>query len=287
MATIFEATTCQTHSLKQIFDTLNCLVTDYNIIITPPQYKDKNSKEKKLGGIYIREVNPAETVFIHCKLDADKFEEYKYNYTEDKLIVGINSTNLLKCIKCMSGGDTMTWRIYENNLNKLEMTLKSEKDTKIFRINLMDIDYREINLEDIEPDYMVSLPSQEFQSNCKNISTWTEIIDIKCNGKNVILSGDGEIGDFDIILNEQTDGLTIRRCKKKDENQNLIVQGLYELKYITIFTKCTSLSDYVTFFLRNDYPIIIEYEIKSVVHDDETFGILKLVLSQNKPNNLY
>ena len=58
-------------------------------------------------------------------------------------------------------------------------------------------------------------------------------------------------------------------------NTNEIVQGLFELKFLLIFTKCTNLCNQVTLFLKNDYPIILTYQIASL-------GEIKLVLSPSK-----
>ena len=60
-------------------------------------------------------------------------------------------------------------------------------------------------------------------------------------------------------------------------NSNEIVQGLFELKFLLIFTKCTNLCNQVILFLKNDYPIIVTYQIA-------TLGEIKLVLSPSKAN---
>ena len=48
-----------------------------------------------------------------------------------------------------------------------------------------------------------------------------------------------------------------------------------ELKFLLIFTKCTNLCNQVTLFLKNDYPIILTYQIANL-------GEIKLVLSPSK-----
>ena len=55
-------------------------------------------------------------------------------------------------------------------------------------------------------------------------------------------------------------------------NNNHIIQGNFNLKYLVLFTKCTNLSNTVELYLKNDYPLIIKYTVASI-------GSIKLCLS--------
>jgi hypothetical protein len=66
----------------------------------------------------------------------------------------------------------------------------------------------------------------------------------------------GEIGQVEIGVGETNGWLSI---VSTSSNTNEIVQGLFELKFLLIFTKCTNLSNQLTLFLKNDYPIIVNY----------------------------
>jgi proliferating cell nuclear antigen len=286
MAPLFELRTSQTQTndIKTLIDTLNCLVTDCNITFYPFHIKSENSlteeNEEKIGGVVFSELNKSQSVLIDCKLDADKFEYYKYNHKEEKLTIGINLQNLLKFMKCMSNFDIMTWKIEKDDINKLIMILENAKETKEFRINLMDLDYKEYNIDKVDFPYIVDAPSQEFQRNIKDAisaSDKSEKVEIKCTEENVMLSGSGESGEYIFILNQEKDGIVI--YKNSDVNEE-IVQGLFELKYLSIFTRCTSLCERITVYLKNEYPLIVKYTVSNL-------GELKLVLSQSKKTNLY
>ena len=53
---------------------------------------------------------------------------------------------------------------------------------------------------------------------------------------------------------ESLGGLQIQMTSE----DNIIVQGIYDLKYLSIFTKCTYLCNNKYVF-ENDYPLVIEY----------------------------
>ena len=159
------------------------------------------------------------------------------------------------------------------------MILESEKEKKIFKINLMDLEDVDYPIEPVKLPYSIILPTQDFQNYCKNMMAATDKIDIKCVNDNLFLSGKGELGviDFELTASNVSSGLTI---VKNTDNVNEIVQGTFELKYLIIFTRCSSLCSHVNLFLKNNYPLIIQYSVAKL-------GQIKFVLSQSKPKLLY
>jgi proliferating cell nuclear antigen len=57
------------------------------------------------------------------------------------------------------------------------------------------------------------------------------------------------------------------------EGNKEVIQGVFSLKYLSIFTKCTNLSSLVEIYLKNSYPIILQYSIASM-------GTVRLCLAQ-------
>ena len=208
------------------------------------------------------------------RLDADKFDVYKYNYSKKKLSLGIDINNLLKCLKCMSHFDIMTWIVDDEDINKLSIILESndKKEKKTFKLNLMDIEQDTYEISPIQFPYLITLSSQDFQKYCKDMATTTDKIEIKATSNKLYLSGKGEIGQIEFEIGESNGGLSIFSTST---NNNEIVQGLFELKFLLIFTKCTNLCNYLTLFLKNDYTIIVNYQIASL-------GEIKLILSPSK-----
>lgn len=272
MVYILELKTTQTAAIKVLTDTLNSLLTDVNFVFYP-------NSENQTGGLIIKEVNKTGTILVYVRLDADKFDSFNYNYHKNKISLGINLSNLLKCLKCMSHYDTMIWAIDSDDINKLIIILESteRKEKKTFKLNLMDLIEEKYEVEPIDFPYSITLPSQDFHKYCKDMFSATEKMEIMCTSNKVIFSGAGELGHIDFEVAETNGGLTI------ETNQNCrdeIVQGLFELRFLMIFTKCTNLCNTVTLYLKNDYPLIIKYDIS-------VLGSIKLVLSPSKNDDKY
>ncbi len=236
--------------------------------------KTDGEKKKTIGGVVLKEVNKTGKILVYMRLDADKFDVYKYNYHKKKLTLGIDIGNLLKCLKCMSHFDTMSWLVDDEDINKLIVVLESveRKEKKTFKLNLMDIEEETYDITPIQFPYSITLPSPDFHKYCKDMAGSTEKIEIKATSKKLFFSGKGEIGNVEFEVGETNGGLQI---VSTTANTNEIVQGLFELKFLLIFTKCTNLCNQVTLFLKNDYPIIVTYQIAAL-------GEIKLVLSPSK-----
>jgi len=311
MVYILELKTTQASAIKIVTDAINSLLTDANFDFYPyyienndsndnssdsennsnyesdsdnESSENKKNKEKKnkqlngnkktIGGVILKEVNKTGKILVYMRLDADKFEVYKYNYHKKKLSLGMDIGNLLKCLKCMSHFDTMTWLVDDEDINKLIVILESteRKEKKTFKLNLMDIEEETYDISPIQFPYSITLPSQDFHKYCKDMASSTDKIEIKATSNKLFFSGKGEIGNIEFEVGETNGGLSIISTTS---NTNEIVQGLFELKFLLIFTKCTNLCNQVTMFIKNDYPIIITYQIAAL-------GEIKLVLSPTK-----
>jgi proliferating cell nuclear antigen PCNA len=254
-------------------DAIHSLLTDANFDFYPYNIIDEETEETKIGGVVLKEINKTGKILVYMRLDADKFDVYKYNYHKKKLTLGIDIQNLLKCLKCMSNFDTMSWVVDDEDINKLMIILESSerKEKKTFKLNLMDIEESSYDIDPIQFPYSITLPSIDFHKYCKDMSASTEKIEIKVTNNKLFFSGKGEIGNIEFEVGETNGGLSIISTST---NMNEIVQGLFELKFLLIFTKCTNLCNHVTLYLKNDYPIIVSYQVAAL-------GEIKLVLSQS------
>ena len=233
---------------------------------------------KQIGGLVMKELNKSGSILVYSKLDAEKFDKYIYTYDKKKITIGVNLDNLLIILKCMTNLDKMTWALDDEDINKLIIILENtdKKEKKIFRLNLSDLDEEKIEVDTIEFPYSAYFPSSDFHKYCKDMSLITEKIEIKCTNNKVSFGIKGaEICDADFEISESNGGLSI---EVNTDNKNEIVQGVFSLKWLNVFTKCTNLSPQVILYLKNDYPLIIQYSVAAL-------GVVKFVLSQKDTKN--
>ena len=99
-----------------------------------------------------------------------------------------------------------------------------------------------------------------------------EFVEMKNIGNQVFLSCKGEFCSQETILSDNENYSCINRTDKSESSSNQIVQGVFNLKYLVLFTKCTNLCNTVELYLKNDYPLIVQYLVASL-------GVVKLAVS--------
>ena len=257
---IFDVKTVQSVAIKILIEALKEILTDANLIVDET-------------GIKLVAMDSTKSVLIYMKLNSEKFESF---YCKEKISIGINMFNLYKLIKTINTSDTLSFFIHKNDTNKLGIKLNNnEKNTEtIYKLNLLDISQEEINIPPAEFDSELTMPSQDFQKLIRdmvNISTETEI---KSSGNTLIFSCQGDFASQTTILGETQNGLQFIH----NLSDEYLVQGIFSLKYLLLFIKCTNLCNQIQLYIKNDYPLIIQYTIASL-------GIIKLCLAPKIDTN--
>ena len=253
---IFNIKTVQTGAIRILIESLKEILTDANFTIDSE-------------GIKLIAMDSTHTVLIHMKLLQEKFE---YFYCLNKINIGINMSNFFKLIKTMSNNDTLTLFIEKNNENQLGIKIHNdEKNSQTtYKLNLLDIQDDTINIPAAEFDTELTFPSNDFQKIIRDMINIAENIEIKSIGNKLILSCEGDFASQETILGETNNGIQFSTCKEPEYP----IQGIYSLKYLILFTKCTNLCNIINIYIKNDYPLIIKYNIASI-------GDIKLCLAPN------
>ena len=251
---IFNIKTVQSGAVRILIEALKEILTDGNITV------DSN-------GIKLIAMDSTHSVLIHLKLEAQNFEYFKCN---NPITIGLNMLNLFKLIKTMTNSETLTLFIEKNNENQLGIIIhNSEKNSQTtYKLNLLDIENKELNIPPAEFDTELTFPSSDFQKIIRDMINISDKIDIKSIGNKLVLSCNGDFASQETVLGETDNGVQFTSCKSSEYP----IQGLYSLKYLILFTKCTNLCNIINIYIKNDYPLIIKYNIASI-------GDIKLCLS--------
>tara|TARA_B100001094_G_scaffold332511_1_gene404939 strand:- start:1081 stop:1884 length:804 start_codon:yes stop_codon:yes gene_type:complete len=221
------------------------------------------------SGIKLMAMDSTRTILIHMKLEEGNFEFF---HCPNKIVVGVNMLNFFKLIKTMGNSESLTLFIEKNNENKLGILINnSEKNSQtIYKLNMMDIPDENITIPPASFDTELSLPSGDFQKIIRDMINIGENIEIKSIGSQLILNCSGDFASQETILGETNNGLKYKQAA----DESLPIQGLFSLKYLILFTKCTNLCNQINIYIKNDYPLIIKYLVASL-------GTIKLCLAPN------
>jgi len=241
-----EIKTVQATAIKILIEALKELLTETTI-----EFDD--------SGMKIIAMDTSHVVLVHLKLEACKFEYY---HCTNSISIGVNMLNMHKLIKTINSNDTLTFFMDQDDVNHLGIKIENgEKNTKTtYKLNLYDLDNETINIDPAEFNSVITLPSVDFQKICRDMHNIAEYVEIKNINNQLVFSCKGEFCQQETIITEsETRGNTIT-----SKNSNEIVQGVFSLKFLSIFCKATNLTNTVELYLKNDYPFIVKYSVASL-----------------------
>jgi proliferating cell nuclear antigen len=99
-------------------------------------------------------------------------------------------------------------------------------------------------------------------------------VEITSSGVDLIFKCIGDFAEQETVISENN-GTSNMKVHKSSGNTTEIVQGIFQLKHLVLFTKCTSLCPSIELYLKNDYPLILRYTVANL-------GEVKLVLAPMK-----
>jgi proliferating cell nuclear antigen len=218
-------------------------------------------------GIKICTMDNTHTILIHLRLDSSKFEHY---YCDGKKLVGINMLNLNKIIKTVNNNDTISFFMNRNNCNILGIQIENtdKNANRITYMNLLDLENNNMEIPSVKFNSVITLPSSDLQKICRDVNGIADYLEIKNINNQLILSCKGDFCSQEISISD-SEQILVEHTEDKEKE---IFQGVFNLKYLVLFTKCTNLSNTVELYLKNDYPLIIRYTVGSL-------GEIKLCLA--------
>ena len=254
-----EIRTVQSAAIKTLVEALKELLTDVVL-------------EADDNGLRIVAMDTARVVLVHLKLEAERFE---YFHCESPLHLGINMINFHKLVKTVGNSDTLTLYVESGDTNHLGIKIDSmEKNSRtVYKLNLLDMESNTISVGPTQFDDVIVLGSSEFQKLCRDMHNLADAVEIKVVNNEVTFSCKGDFSTQETVLcngclqknNADADMASTAQTEKSD-----ITQGMFSLKYLVMFTRCTNLSSNVQLYLKNDYPLIVRYNVSSI-------GEIKLV----------
>lgn len=251
---ILEVKTVQAAAFRILTEALKEILTDANFVFDET-------------GLKVMAMDSSHTVLVHLKLTADNFEYY---HCPNKKILGINMINFFKLIKTMGNSDTLTLYIDHDDESTLGIKIENSEKNSItkYKLNLMDLHEDNISIPPAVFDSVITMPSVDFQKICRDMHNLSDNIEIRSLENQIIFSCKGHFASQETIIGETNSGLSF----VKNQNPEEIVQGIFALKHLVLFSKCTNLCSSIELYLKNDYPLIIKYAVASL-------GEIKLCLA--------
>ena len=185
-------------------------------------------------------------------------------------------TNLFKLMKTVTNNDTLMLFMEDDDPNHLGIRIEngSKNSTTTYRLNLMDLNEETLQIPPAVFPAVITMRASEFQKVCRDMNAISDTLNIQSTNGRLVLSCVGDFAEQTTILGESNEnGMSFIQNKDADkESGGDNVKGQFSLKHLMLFTRCTSLCSSLSLFLKNNYPLIICYQVGSL-------GDIKLCLA--------
>jgi proliferating cell nuclear antigen len=250
---IFYARTVKASPVRNLIDAVKDILTEVNL-------------EVDSAGVKIMAMDGTHTVLVHMRLYANRFDEF---HCTEKCILGVDFVNLNKMVKQIKNDDSLLLFMERSNRSRLGIRIMNGEKQMVTTkyLNLMELDIKPIEIPPVHFPSVITMPSVDFQNIIKDMIQLGDKVEIKSAENELVfrLEG-GEFGSQETIC-------------MMPKPQKEIVQGYFRLKELALFTKCTSMSTDIMIYLKNNYPIIIEYSVAGL-------GEIKLALAPSTRSEL-
>lgn len=230
------------------------------------EVEDDEPNKKSRSGMRIMAVDTTHTVLINIKLDAKNFTKFKC--LKSKHTLGVNFNAFYKCIRSMDKSDILTLRVDHDDRNTLQIKIDNPDDNKesTLKLKLLDLSDNKMQVPDIHFESVITISSQEFHRVCREMAPIAEYVEIKCLKDKFILTCKGESAERETIFKtDSTSGKNVGiKHASSDKNGPQIVQGVYDLKNIVLFSKCVSFCPAIEIYMKNEHPLVIKYTVSTL-----------------------
>lgn len=227
--------------LRTLFETLKELVHDGSIIFSA-------------DGAKLATMDAAKCSLVHLKLRAECFEEFSCTETTH---VGLNFASMHKLMRTCGSHDSVVLYVLRDAPHELGIRIQnSEKNSQTsFQLKLLELDDRHISLPDMTFDSIYTLPSATFQRLCRDMQGLSQSMTITSKPNALEFSCTGDFASQVTVIGEASDGLVMEATHDTD------IAAKYSLKYLTLFSKSSALSNTVSLFIKSNHPLVIEYAV--------------------------
>mmetsp|Transcript_13013 Transcript_13013/g.19617 ORF Transcript_13013/g.19617 Transcript_13013/m.19617 type:complete len:271 (-) Transcript_13013:664-1476(-) len=227
---------------RKLLENMKDLVTETNFECSPK-------------GITVQAMDDTHVSLVYLSLEAELFKTYKCDRT---ITLGINLDSMNKVLKWAADDDslTLTAKDDENVMNVRMQSKDAERDSQ-FNLRLVQINADTLNIPDSEYDCVIQMPSRDFKKIVNDLTPIGDAVTIGATKKGVTFKVSGQIGSGSVLV-RQSQGVDVKAStiiELKDE-----VEQFFALRYLNLFSKCSSIADVVTLSISSTAPLIVDYK---------------------------
>lgn len=208
-------------------------------------------------GLTVQAVDDSRVLLVSLLVGQSAFSEYR---CDRDITLGIDLESFSKILRCGNNEDFLTL-LAEDKPDNVMTIFEDKKKERVseYSLKLMDIDSEFLNIDDMEYDSVITMPSPEFAKIVKDLKNLSESLNVVVTKDSVKFSSEGENGSGSVILKSYSD------MDHPEESININLENpvdlTFGLKYLNDIIKATSLASSITIKLADKTPALFEYKL--------------------------
>ena len=212
-------------------------------------------------GVSLACMDNTKCIIVEVQLFAKCIERYS---CDDSYEICLNLSTFHKVVKTITTSDSVHLSYEERNPYVLQISIESieKRSSNNFSMKLLkNVREVDINFDVSEFDTVMQMQCTTFQKICKDLlQTGGTHVEISTKDDSVCFKTVNSLLQSDFCLYETQQGFKF----KKRSGHGTSSYGVFKLKSLLTFTKCTPLCPVVTLYLMENLPLVLQYNVASL-----------------------
>jgi proliferating cell nuclear antigen len=200
------------------------------------------------NGVEMIAMDPANVAMVVYKLLSSAFTEYD---VPKDLEIAINLANLKQVLRRAKANDILTLQVADDN--KLHITLKSNT-VRTFSLPIIDIEEKEQRVPNLQFPVTVTTSSNVLNEAIEDADIVAESVSFAAEPQKFSVSAEGDLSKAHVEIANGNETKIVSESQAK-------VKAKYSIEYLKKMIQAGKLSDTVTIFFNQDYPLRLEYKV--------------------------
>jgi len=199
-------------------------------------------------GLELVAMDPANVAMVIFKLLSSSFTEYEIEKEQE---IAINLTNFKQVLRRVGASDMLSIEVTDEN--KLKLQIKGGT-TRTFSLPLIDIDEKEQKVPNLTFPVAITTTSSVLNDAISDADIVAESVTFAVDPDKLSILAEGDLSKAHIEIKNSDD-------TKISSESTATIKSKYSIEYLKKMMSASKLTDKVSLFINQDYPIKIEYKI--------------------------
>lgn len=206
-------------------------------------------------GITVQAVDDSRVLLVSLLVSVSSFEEYR---CDREVTLGVDLESFSKIIKTANNDDMLTL-MADDSPDQLVTVLEDPTKDRIseYSLKLIDFDSEFLQIEDMEYDAVVNMPSVDFAKLVRDLKTISESLRLVVTKDSIKFTSEGENGSGSVVVKGSSENGDSSVSIHLDDPVDLT----FGLKYLNDIIKAASLSSTITIKLADKTPALFEFKL--------------------------